>query len=143
VTRSAVIITEQGKVALIMRVNAGQRYFLFPGGQIEEGESLEQAAAREAQEELGLEVAVGRLTAIVTFCGNEQYYYEATVTAGDFGTGNGEELAYDEHSATGSYTPVWLTLAEMGTHDVRPQCVVELLTNVHPHLSFPQIVHER
>jgi 8-oxo-dGTP diphosphatase len=36
----------------------------IPGGYVEPGESPKQAAAREVREELGIEVAVGRLLAI-------------------------------------------------------------------------------
>jgi len=54
-----VVIVQAGRVALIKRVRAGRTYYLFPGGGVEEGETPEQAAIREAHEELGVEVELG------------------------------------------------------------------------------------
>jgi 8-oxo-dGTP diphosphatase len=52
------IIIEQGKgVVLIMRRNE-PRLWAIPGGFCDYGESLEQAAIREAEEETGLQVAL-------------------------------------------------------------------------------------
>lgn len=62
VTRAAVILLNAaGEVALIERRRDGLHYFLFPGGAVETGETVEQAAVREAAEELGLRVAIARL----------------------------------------------------------------------------------
>ena len=38
--RSAVILVKEEKVALIQRERGGMEYFLFPGGQVESGETL-------------------------------------------------------------------------------------------------------
>ena len=77
--RGAVILVQGRKVALIRRDRAGQTYYLFPGGGVEHQETLEQAAIREAREELGVHVALEGLGAIVQFHGPQlsgkvQYY---------------------------------------------------------------------
>ena len=52
--RAAILVIREGKIAVVRRVHAtGKTYYLFPGGHVEPGESLEQAAVREAREELG------------------------------------------------------------------------------------------
>jgi 8-oxo-dGTP pyrophosphatase MutT (NUDIX family) len=57
-TRAGIILIENDKVALIERHRAGLDYYVFPGGGVDEGETPEQAAVREAFEELGVEVAI-------------------------------------------------------------------------------------
>ncbi len=125
--RAAVVIVEDDEVALIERVVAGGLYYLFPGGLVEPGETPGHAAAREAREELGLEVDVGRLVAVVEFRGKKQRYYLASVAGGEFGMGVGEELGFNADSPSGSYTPVWLPLDELATLDVRPRDVARLV----------------
>jgi 8-oxo-dGTP pyrophosphatase MutT (NUDIX family) len=56
--RAGIVLIRDGKVALIERHRAGLDYFVFPGGGVDEGESPEQAAIREAMEELGVQVAI-------------------------------------------------------------------------------------
>lgn len=126
--RSAVIVPREDKVALIRRVRAGEVYYLFPGGGVETGETPEEAAVREAHEELGLAVRLDRLTAVVEFGGGQQCYYHATVTGGAFGSGAGEELSLAPDSPTGSYTPVWMDLGALVLHDVRPRALARLLS---------------
>jgi 8-oxo-dGTP diphosphatase len=125
--RSAAVIIEDGRVALIERVRAGQTYFVFPGGGIEAGETAEEACVREIHEELGLEVRLGPLAAVVEFKGGEQLYYLARIVGGEFGTGEGEELTADPDSEAGSYRPVWVDLTGLGDHDVRPGALAEAL----------------
>lgn len=45
-------------VILIERHRAGLDYYVFPSGGMDDGETLEQAAVREAREELGVDVVV-------------------------------------------------------------------------------------
>ena len=58
-TVDIVIETRPGTVVLIRRKNPPQRWAL-PGGVVDEGESLERAAVREAREETCLDVEVVR-----------------------------------------------------------------------------------
>ncbi len=52
------------EILLVQHRKGGREYWLVPGGGVEEGETLAQAARREIREELGLEVALDRLILI-------------------------------------------------------------------------------
>jgi 8-oxo-dGTP diphosphatase len=55
-------IVQEGKILLVKREDF--HVWCLPGGEVEEGESLPQAAMREAREETGLEVRLTRLVGI-------------------------------------------------------------------------------
>ncbi|MCC3355642.1 NUDIX domain-containing protein [Bacillus timonensis] len=46
--RGSDVIIENGKVGLIQRIRHGSAYYVFPGGGVENGETPEDAAKREA-----------------------------------------------------------------------------------------------
>jgi ADP-ribose pyrophosphatase YjhB (NUDIX family) len=62
---SVVPIDGQGRVILLRRgFEPGRGLWTFPGGFVELGESVEEAARREADEELGLTVELGALVGV-------------------------------------------------------------------------------
>lgn len=124
--RSAVVIIEKGRLALIRRERDGLVYHLFPGGGVELGETAEHAAAREAREELGLEVEVLRLLADVEFRGNRQVFFAARTTGGAFGTGTGREMS-NPPGGSGTYTAVWLAVTQIRDADVRPKALASAI----------------
>ncbi len=124
--RAAVILIQAGKIALIERYRSGRHYFVFPGGKIEPGETNAGAAAREALEELGLEVKIGRMVAEVWYLGTPQYYYLAEALGGQFGHGTGHELTSQPGSEKGTYHPMWMPLGEFTQQEVLPKLVAEL-----------------
>jgi len=128
--RAAAIIIDQNSVALIQRDRAGQRYFVFPGGQVEAGETIEEAAIREVAEEIGLRVTLCGLVAVVAFRGQAQYYYRAVVTGGHFGPGNGPEWQELPSAERGTYTPVWINLADLPHLPVYPAAVATLVHQI-------------
>jgi 8-oxo-dGTP diphosphatase len=127
--RAAVVIVEDGRVALIERVRDQRTYFKFPGGRVEDGESPQQAAVREAHEELGVSVELGDLIFVAYRNGREQRYYLATITGGSFGTGRGTEMMTSGTTAKGTYRPVWVDLTALHGIDVRPRPLSEALAS--------------
>lgn len=127
--RAAGILIEHEKVALIKRERGSSVYYLFPGGQVENGETPEEAVKRELFEELGLHAEIQRLLAIVVFNGRKQFYFLVTRVGGTFGTGSGEELESSKESEAGVYLPEWMPFQSLSENEVRPQSVVALLLN--------------
>jgi 8-oxo-dGTP pyrophosphatase MutT (NUDIX family) len=124
--RAGCILIEHGRVALIERHRAGRHYFTFPGGGVDVGEPHEQAAVREMQEELGLQVRVLRRIAEVHFNGNLQPYFLVETISGEFGSGTGDEFcAYDP--MYGSYHPLWMPVTEILNNNVVPHELAQLV----------------
>jgi 8-oxo-dGTP diphosphatase len=63
--RAGIILIHEGKLALIERHRQGRHYFAFPGGGVDEDETDEQAATREAEEELGIRVKIVQKAATI------------------------------------------------------------------------------
>lgn len=59
--RPAILIIENQQILTMMYNYGGQEVYNLPGGNLELGEHLSDALAREMQEELGVEVSVGEM----------------------------------------------------------------------------------
>jgi 8-oxo-dGTP diphosphatase len=125
--RAAVIIIENDKIALIERHRSNQHYFVFPGGKVKSSESPIEAAAREAEEELGLKVKIGSLIAEVCYLGIPQYYFLAEPIRGRFGNGDGSEMSSLPDSVKGSYHPVWMAIDAVNNQPVLPKLMAEFI----------------
>jgi len=118
-TRAGIVLIEDNKVALIERHRAGLEYYVFPGGGVEDGETHEQGAIREAREELGIEVAIQQKVATIHFDQSTQHYFLARKVSGEFGTGTGEEFTdsnpFDPEE--GIYIPIWMPINALTQQD--------------------------
>jgi 8-oxo-dGTP pyrophosphatase MutT (NUDIX family) len=132
--RARVVIVEDGRLALIKRVRDGRTYYLFPGGGVEAGETPEQAAVREAWEELGVDVRLGEVVHEELYGGTRFVFFAAEIAGGEFGTGDWPDhanLDESERAKGGTHEAVWFPLADLRAGDVgldvRPQRLVERL----------------
>ncbi|MGE7913937.1 NUDIX hydrolase [Lysinibacillus xylanilyticus] len=117
--RGSVVIVENDKIGLIQRIRDGSVYYVFPGGGIENGETPEEGAKREAFEELGVEVKVNECIAKVEYKGT-QYFFLSEIINGMFGTGQGEEYT-DKERDRGTYLPMWVDIKRLSSIDVKPK----------------------
>jgi len=129
--RAGIVLIQNGRVALIERHRAGLDYFVFPGGGVDEGETPEQAAVREAMEELGIEVAIQKKVAEIQLGQkSRQVYFLVEQTGGEFGTGAGEEFTDSDPNDPdeGIYIPVWMPIEELILHqNIYPVDVMHLV----------------
>ena len=112
-TRVAGIIFMNGGVALMHRIGVLKRkdiqeYYTFPGGGLEEGETLEEGTIREIKEEFGIEVeVVKKLYELKSEKFNQkEYFFLCKYISGEFGTGEGPEFSNNpKYIDSGKYLP--------------------------------------
>lgn len=92
----------------VIRNKDYQEYYTFPGGHLEEGETLEEGVIREIKEEFGIHVKVVRkLYELENSRVNmKEYFFLCEYVDGEFGTGEGEEFSNNpEYKDSGKYIP--------------------------------------
>lgn len=68
---SGMVKNERGEILMVLHNRAG---WCWPGGQVEVGETLTQALAREVMEETGMEIEVGELFCVASNTGKYPGY---------------------------------------------------------------------
>ena len=110
------IVEHQGGIVLVRRgIEPGYGKWVYPGGYVDRGETVEEAARRETQEEACLEVRVGPLVGLYSYPGQTVIVavYRGTVTGGTL-------RAADECLEARPFTPQaipWSELAFPSTFD--------------------------
>ena len=64
VTVIALVFIQQDDTILLVRQDYGHQYWSLPGGEMETGESIDQAAIREVKEEAGLDIRLRRVVGL-------------------------------------------------------------------------------
>jgi ADP-ribose pyrophosphatase YjhB (NUDIX family) len=104
------------RIVLVRRaIEPGYGLWVFPGGYVDRGEEVTEAARREAREEAGLDVRLDGLVNIYSYAGRPLVIivYSATAIGG--------ELCTDDESLEARLFPPgeipWTELAFRSTHD--------------------------
>lgn len=114
--RVAGIIPMENGFALMHRtgnkVNGILDYHVFPGGGLEEGETLEEGTVREIKEEFGIDVKVKELMyeceqqSADTCKNKKEYFFLCEYISGELGTGDGPEFNNDpKYADRGNFIP--------------------------------------
>ena len=85
-----------------------QEYYTFPGGGLEEGETLAEGVVREIKEEFGINVKViKKLYELENMkLHMKEHFFLCEYIDGEFGTGDGEEFSDNlEYKDSGEYIP--------------------------------------
>ena len=126
--RAAVVVLRDQEVLLVWRRRQGRVYCVLPGGGVEPGETSEQAAWRELDEETSL--SAERLAVLVTATdeGRTVSYFLAQGVSGNRTLGGPE---WARNSAENRYELRWTPLAELPSCPLQPpsaQAAIALAT---------------
>ena len=96
---------------MMERQKDNRHYWVFPGGGVEDQETFEAAALREAMEEVSL--TIFRLSYLFTVNngGREERFFLAVDFAGEAKLGSGPEQ--EKSSQTNIYLPRWVAIGKL------------------------------
>ena len=91
--RVSVIIIDENRILLVRHEKYGRTYWVLPGGGVDFGESLEEAAVREVKEETDLDITVDKLVFVDDILPEDLHrhvvdvYFTAKVVGGELKLG--------------------------------------------------------
>jgi 8-oxo-dGTP pyrophosphatase MutT (NUDIX family) len=120
------VLFVDGRLAVIKRwrPDAGD-YAVLPGGSVEDGETPEVAAVREAMEELGVEVRVVETLEVEVHNEQPHTFLRCELVGGTFGTGTGDEYTAERQATRGTYEPALIDVDELAAIGLRPAWLAE------------------
>lgn len=80
-----------------------KKYYVIPGGGVEENETIEEATKREVLEEIGIEIKLLDKYFHLQKEDSEEYFYIAKYKSGTIGTGTGPEFTERDVEKYGTY----------------------------------------
>jgi 8-oxo-dGTP pyrophosphatase MutT (NUDIX family) len=132
--RVAVLICRDDCLLLIHRRKEGKEYYVVPGGGREAGESPEEAARREIQEELSLRVELGPVLWQQDNQGRTETYFKAAAVSGDVALGGPER---EKLSAANFYEPCWVPLGTLAQINLVPEAARTNILALVRHRQLP------
>ncbi|WP_050917833.1 NUDIX hydrolase [Vibrio campbellii] len=115
---SLILINDHGEVLLIERVKSDRHYWVFPGGSVEDGESLPEAVKREALEETSIELTSLTPVFQIQNQGRIEYYFLSHIGSATPVLGNGPEQ--QRQSASNQYILRWVSFTELAVLPLFP-----------------------
>ncbi len=133
------IIIKDDKILVMFRNKHGHKFYTLVGGQVDEGESLQQTLVREVKEETGLTIT----SASEVFYENHkspfniQHIYICSVTSdSELKIQNHAEESIMNHMGMNTHTPMWVNFESFETLPFRtPQlhlAIINGITNGFP-----------
>lgn len=123
ISAATIVINEQNEILLI---KGPLRGWEMPGGQVEEGESLKEAAIRETKEETGIDINV------IKFCGVFQNVSGSICNTLFLAKPIGGNLTTSSESLEVGYFPVDVALEMVTWKNFRQRIENCLNENTHP-----------
>jgi 8-oxo-dGTP diphosphatase len=112
-----VFIVRGEQLLVIHRRKNGEVYDALPGGKLEPGETPEEAAIREVDEETGMDIRVGAPVLVLENEGRRESYFDALEATGEPVLG-GPEL--ERNSPENAYELDWIPLRDLKNAPLRP-----------------------
>lgn len=127
--RAVGILIKEDEVLLIHRINHHKyEYFVFPGGGVEEGETIEQAVVREFKEETTIEIKIDKLLYHHIYDNDtEQYFYLCNYIKGEPKLADDSPEKKEMLQGREFFNPLWVKIEELKNMLVYPLEIRDLL----------------
>lgn len=114
-------------------------YYVFPGGGVEEGETLIDCIIRELMEELGIEVNVVKTVYRLEKEKDIEYYLLCEYKSGVIGTGTGPEFTEERQKERGLYIPESIPICKIAALPIQKVVLDSLLRDINIYGSIYNI----
>ena len=129
--RASAIIPYEDGLIVIKRIKGNSKnreeYYTIPGGGQEEGESIEEAALREIQEELGIQIELTNKCYELQSQERKQYFFVAKYKSGKIGSGTGDEMININYEKYGAYIPEIIKKEEIKNIRLLPEEIKNII----------------
>lgn len=127
--RAGAFIIDNEKILLIHRFFQGREYYVIPGGGVEEGETIEEAAIREIKEETNLDAKLNKhvFEFYNEFDKRVNHFFLVTEFTGTPELGGPEAKRNSEED---TYILEWHNLSELEKINLVPKIVQEKLVTL-------------
>lgn len=111
--RVASILVHKNKILLMGRRKNNKSYFTFPGGHLEEGETMGQGLMRELKEETSIDAMVAKqLYRLIYADGNEVWYFLCAYQSGQPAL-DPNSSEFKNNSPENYYDPQWIDVEKL------------------------------
>jgi mutator protein MutT len=112
--RSAGIVIRGDHVLVMHRINNGDEYWVFPGGGQEDGETPDQTAVREIDEETTIQVVPGELLYHITWDTKEEnFFYLCEYVSGEPQLREDSNEFKQMQKENQVYEPMWIEIEKL------------------------------
>lgn len=118
--RAVLIFMNKGNILLLYRFKNGEEYYVFPGGGVEDTESIIGAAVREAKEETGLAVEIKQKLWEYENNGRIEHFFLIDKFSGELKIGGPEQ---DRQSSDNVYRLEWVALEKVSDLKLLPEAM--------------------
>jgi len=126
--RAVGVMIKNNKILLMRRVKNGQEYYVFPGGGVEQNESIKTAVIREIEEELSISPKIEKLLFEIENQGRKEYYFLIKEFSDQPKLGGEEKQRMNDNN---QYYPIWIELNKLSDLD-----------NLYPEEAKSKIIKE-
>lgn len=125
--RVGVAVVQDGKILLVPHYFADGRpvAWFLPGGSLKYGNELAVAAARQFEEETGLEVQCGEMLGISEKIEPETPWHSLTIAFRGVITGGAMVTEMPKYSQYADKAPKWFSVEDIGTLNCQPRELIQ------------------
>lgn len=121
---SRVVIINDNKVLLVKHEEGDRSAWIFPGGRVEENESVSNAAIRECKEETGYDVKLNGVCYMQEYSIFYVTYFYSTIIGGEMIVGKDPELPNDKQILK---DVKWIDFASLCVYEVYPRKLADMI----------------